>query len=190
MYVNLTIIGVLLIMQTNTIVKADPPIPAAVSAVSPYSSLIVSSKAGLFRVEADHADVQSVIKQLFEKGDRQFNLENGLTGIVTLRLTEQPLRVILDEICRQTFIQYHFDATTGIYRFERNQQALRAAIMRLQSLNSLVRQQLGMMGLNINPVSVHSLSELPTASAGNKIPAAGSGLGGGGNAFTASEPSP
>ncbi len=172
-----SLFNLVILVLTASIAGAEPPVTVAKPAAPPPSSLIITSKTGLFRVETDHADVQTVIKQLFEKGNRQFNLENGITGIVTIRLIEQPLRVILDEICRQTFLQYRFDGKTGIYRFERNEQALRIAIIRLQSLNMLARQQLDLMGIDLNSNTQRSLTIAPLSKSSNsRVTGLGSAL--------------
>ncbi len=185
----LIIISMMLVFAAS-VAGAEPPAATAKPATPPPSSLTITSKAGLFRVEADHADVQTVIKQLFEKGDRQFNLENGISGIVTIRLIEQPLRVILDEICRQTFLLYHFDGKTGIYRFERNEQALHTAISRLQSLNTYARQQLDMLGIDLGPISQRSLSISPLGKSTNNRDSSSIGaLGGRGNPALTDKPS-
>ena len=85
---KLSLINLLALVLSVSNVSAESPATTAKPAAPPPSSLTITSKAGLFRVEADHADVQTVIKQLFEKGDRQFNLENGINGIVTIRLID------------------------------------------------------------------------------------------------------
>jgi hypothetical protein len=121
---------------------AAPPLPAP-------ATLQVSARAGRFTLSADRADVQSVLKALFDQAERQFILDSTVTGQVTMRLTNQPLRVALDAICAQTFLRYRYDAEKNLYRFERNDEAIRAAFARLRSLDGNLLQQLRSQGFDI-----------------------------------------
>lgn len=131
------------------------PVPASpVSGSVPLSSLQVSGTPARLSVSASRADVQDVLKAIFDQVDRQFTMDQTVTGIVTLRLSHQPLTVVLNAVCNQTLLRYHVDSRTGIFRFERDEEAIRNAVSRLRALNTLVREQLRAMGLDVPPESV------------------------------------
>lgn len=117
------------------------------------SSLQVTEKNGRFTLIADHASVQRVLTALFEQGDRQFAPDSSVTGDVTMRLIGQPFRVVLDAVCVQTFLRYRYDAPSGIFRFEQDQEAIKAAFARLRGLNGQLRQQLRSFGLDVPDVN-------------------------------------
>ena len=102
-----------------------------------------------FSVSANHADVQDALKLVFDQAGKQFLLDNNVTGQITLRLTEQPLNVALDAICKQTFLRYRYDAGASIFCIERDDAAVRTAFSRLRSLDVSLRDQLRLMGLSL-----------------------------------------
>jgi hypothetical protein len=118
------------------------------AAASP-SKLQVTGTVERFTVDADHADVQSLLKAIFDQAKKQFNPGHNVTGQVTLRLTDQPLDKVLNAVCEQMFLRYHPDKTDGIYRFEQDDAAIKAAFIRLNTLNAQLRQQLRDMGLDV-----------------------------------------
>ena len=144
----------LLLLSTPLTGRTDPTpmdmsgqggIPVAPSA----SKLQVTGTAQKVSIDADHADVQSAIKAIFDQAKLQFTLDSSVTGQLTLRLTDQSLDVTLDTICKQTFLRYHRDAGTGIYTFEQDTDAIKAAFTHLRDLNLQMRQQLRDQGLEL-----------------------------------------
>ena len=118
--------------------------PPAHVTPAPESSLLVGGQLGRYSVSAVHADVQTMLKALFDRADRQFILPGGLDGRVTLRLVSQPFRVILDAVCAQSLLQYRVDPLTGIYRFAVNETAVRTAF-RFRMLNANVAEAARML---------------------------------------------
>jgi len=115
----------------------------------PMGTLQVSGTIEKFTLSANRADVLETLKMVFEQAEKQFVPIGNLTGTVTLRLSEQPLVTTLDAICAQTFLRYRFDANKGIFFIERNDEAVRGAILRLRQLDTEMRNQLRLMGLTL-----------------------------------------
>lgn len=115
----------------------------------PVATLQITEKTGRFTVNAERADVQSVLKLLFDQANKQFILDSSVTGLVTMRLNAQPLNTVLEAICGQVFLRYRYDPNTSITRFERNEEAIKNAFSRLRVMNSFVRQQLRGMGYDL-----------------------------------------
>lgn len=115
----------------------------------PPATLQVTAKAGRYTVVADRADVQSVLKLVLDQAEKQFYLDGTVSGQVTMRLVAQPLRTVIDAICAQTLLRYRYDPMTTIYRFERDEEAVRTTIMRVRLSNAILRQQLRQMGLDV-----------------------------------------
>ncbi len=113
------------------------------------SHLQISGTKVQFSVEADHADVLSSLKALFVQANKQFDADSAVAGQITLKLTSQSLETVLASICKQTFIKYKLDASTGIYHFEQDIDAVKQAFARLDALSALMRQQLRDMGLGL-----------------------------------------
>ena len=135
----------------NAAARADSPdqqYPAQNNA-APAATLQVTGTASRFSVSANHADVQEALKTVFDQAGKQFVLDNNVTGQITLRLTDQPLNVVLDAISRQAFLRYRTDANTGITSFERDDDALRGAFARLRSLDASLRDQMRLLGLGL-----------------------------------------
>lgn len=157
---------------------------------TPVTKLQVTGNMEKFSVDADHADVQSVLKAIFNQAHAQFTTDNSVVGQVTLSLSGQSLTTMLDAVCKQLFIRYQKN-TNGIYVFEQDAQAVKVAILRLQDQNALLRQQLRSFGLNVPEDAVLD-ALLPGApggagAVGSKAPAtnppdAPGGFGGGGGA--------
>lgn len=116
---------------------------------SPPATLQITGTAQVFSLVVGRADVQDVLKLVFDQGQKQFTLDAGITGQVTLRLVNQPLKTVLDSICRQTFLKYQIQ--TGIFVFTRDEDAVRRAILQVRELNTQMRDQLRMLGLDVPP---------------------------------------
>jgi hypothetical protein len=65
-----------------------------------------------------------------------------------MHLSNQSFSTTLDAVCKSLLIRYHKDAK-GIYVFEQDTQAIKAAIMRIKDLDALLRQQLRTVGLSL-----------------------------------------
>lgn len=113
------------------------------------SRLQVSGSRSAITIEADHADLQSALKALFVQSGKQFDVEAGVAGQITLRLSAQSLEACLQSICRQTFMKYHIDPVTGVFHFEQDTVAIKASFVRLESLNAELRNQLRTLGLEL-----------------------------------------
>ena len=96
-------------------------------------------------LDAEHADVLSVLKAVLKQGQKMFAPDATVTGQVTLSLSDLPLETLLKEICEQNFLRYQIQ--NGIYRFSRDEEAVKASFTKLKSLNSELRLQLRTMGL-------------------------------------------
>ncbi len=131
--------------------RAGSPAPqnAAQNSAAPAATLQLTGTATRFSIDARHADAQDALKAVFDQAGKQFALENNVAGQVTLRLTDQPLNVVLDAVCRQAFLRYRLDAASGISYIERDDDALRSAFSRLRSLDSSLRDQMRMLGLSL-----------------------------------------
>ncbi len=114
----------------------------------PASKLQVTGTSEKFTVDADNADVQSLLKAVFDQAKEQFTADNSAVGHVTMRLTEQSLSTVLDAICKQLLLKNHKNEK-GIYLFEQDFEATKAAISRLRDLDALMRQQLRTFGLDL-----------------------------------------
>ena len=77
--------------------------PASAPPTAPAPTLSVSVNMGRYSVDANHADVRSVVKLLFDRADKQVVFGNSVTGDVTLRLKDQTFQTILNAICDDTF---------------------------------------------------------------------------------------
>ena len=119
------------------------------SPVVPWATLQVTEKAGRFTVNAERADVQSVLKLLFDQADKQFTVDSTVVGQVTMRLNAQPLRTVVEAICAQTFLRWRYDPMSGIYRFERDEEAIKNAFSRIRTMNNILRVQLRAMGYDV-----------------------------------------
>lgn len=113
------------------------------------SRLQVTGTRRQFSIEADHADVQSALKAIFVQAGKQFDLSNSVAGQFTLKLDNQPLDTVLSSLCGQTFLKCHQDTLTGIYHFEQDTAAEKAAFARIDTLNMLLRKQLHDLGLDL-----------------------------------------
>ncbi|MCW3100516.1 MAG: hypothetical protein JWL77_6134 [Chthonomonadaceae bacterium] len=122
------------------------------AASAPYAGSIaklqVTGSTEKFSVDADHADVQSVLKAIFNQANAQFTTDNSVLGQVTMRLSGQSLATTLDAVCKQLLIRYQKDAK-GIYVFTQDAEAVKAAFTRVKDQNVLLRQQLRAYGLSL-----------------------------------------
>ncbi len=143
------------------------------------ATLQVTGTSQSFNLLVGRADVQDILKAVFEQGLKQFTLDAGITGQVTLRLVNQPLKTVLDTICRQTFLKYQIQS--GVFVFSRDEDAVRRAITQLNALNTQLRDQLRLMGLDMPPeANFYAQNGMQGRSGFN-----GGGLGGGGGTTNA-----
>jgi hypothetical protein len=110
------------------------------------ASLHVTGTATRFTVSAFRADVQEVLKLVFDQAGKQFVVDKEVTGQVTLRLTGQPLEYVLQAICQQTLLTYRLDMRSSVYRFMRDDEAIKNAFARMRAVDSLLREQLRNLG--------------------------------------------
>lgn len=103
-------------------------------------------------LDAEHADVLSVLKAVLKQGQKMFAPDATVTGQVTLSLSDLPLETLLKEICEQNFLRYQIQ--NGIYRFSRDEEAIKASFTKLKSLNAQLRLQLRTMGLEFPEDSI------------------------------------
>jgi hypothetical protein len=113
------------------------------------SSLQVTGTTQAFSVLSNRADVQDVLQAVFAQGKQQFTLDSGVSGTVSLRLLNQPLKRVLDSICAQTFLKYQIQG--GVFVFSRDEDAVRRAILQIKNLNVQLRDQLRALGLDVPP---------------------------------------
>ncbi|MCW3054507.1 MAG: hypothetical protein JWN14_3677 [Chthonomonadales bacterium] len=142
---------------------------------TPVSKLQVTGNMEKFSVDADHADVQSVLKAIFSQAHAQFTTDNSVVGQVTLSLSGQSLPTTLDAVCKQLLLRYQKNAN-GIYVFDQDALAVKVAIVRLQDQNALLRQQLRYFGLNLPDDKV--LDTLQFGTPGGAAPTGVNGPGG------------
>ncbi|HZP82787.1 MAG TPA: hypothetical protein VFB21_14195 [Chthonomonadaceae bacterium] len=134
----------------RVLAQGQQALPVQVLAQAPATATLqVSGTADRFTILADRADVRSVLSLVFTQAEKDFSLDNNVTGQVTMRLTGQPFPVVLDALCRQTFLKVHQDPATGIFLFSRDDAAVTAAFVQLRSLNSQLAQQLRLLGLDV-----------------------------------------
>ncbi len=100
-----------------------------------------------YSVEADHADVPGLLHALFQRADGQYTSDGTAVGRITLRLTNQSLTTVLHTICDQCFLRYSI--ANGIYRFQRDDEAVKAAFERLNILDAAFQDQLRRLGVNV-----------------------------------------
>lgn len=142
------------------------------------ASLRVTGNAMRLSIFANRADVRDTLKAIFDQTGKQFVLSNNVTGQVTLRLENQSLNRVLNDICEQTFNAYIIELTTGVYRFARNEQALQKAIQRLRFQDGAVRDQLRLMGLGLPDEA--AFANFYRQNQGANFSGGGGGFGGGG----------
>ncbi len=160
------------------------------SASAPVSVLQVTGTTNSFTVSAQHADVLSLLKLVFDQAHRQFVPDASVTGDVTFALTGQRFDVVLAAICRQTFLRYEVDKQ-GIYRFRRDEEALRNLLLKTQAINGVLQEQLRGMGYAVPSTVLGTDSQMrsramqgrQSAPAGDAIGGQGGFGGGGGGSF-------
>jgi hypothetical protein len=148
------------------------------------SRMHVTGTRTAFSIDVDRADVLACIKAVFSQAGKQFDVDASAGGQITLQLAGQPLETALNSICKGAYLKYRIDSNTGIYHFEQDANAIKAAFARLQDLNAALRQQLRDMGLEVPDDALLNLA--PGAGTRVKAPAnsmrggVGGGFGGGG----------
>jgi hypothetical protein len=131
--------------------EATQNAPAATQLAPAVPSVLqVTGTTNRFNVSASHADVQSVLKAIFEQSHLQFVPDTSVNGEVTLVLTGQTFSVVLASVCKQTFLRYNVDKN-GIYQFTRNDQALSEEFARMRAINGVIADQLRRMGYQLLP---------------------------------------
>ena len=108
----------------------------------------VSGTTNNFTVSAQHADVLSLLKLVFDQAHRQFVPDASVTGDVTFALAGQKFDVVLASICKQAFLRYDVDKN-GVYQFRRDDEALRNLILRTRAINTALQEQLRRMGYTV-----------------------------------------
>jgi hypothetical protein len=125
------------------------PVQAAVTS----SRLRITGDRTTFTVDSDHADVLACLKSLFSQAGKQFDADPAVGGQITLQLNSQPLEVVLASVCKQAFVKYHVDPATGIWHFEADDVAIKAAFKRIRDLNEDLKQQLRALGLDVPQIA-------------------------------------
>ena len=146
------------------------------------SVLQVTGTTNVFTISAQHADVLSLLKLVFDQAHRQFVPDAGVSGDVTFALSGQRFDTVLASICRQTFLRYEVDKQ-GIYQFRRDEESLRDLLLKTQAINNVLSEQLRRMGYAVPsaPFGANELSRGRALSSGQAAPgaAANSGMGAG-----------
>lgn len=171
--------------ERPVLAQGQQTLPLQVIAQAPATATLqVSGTADRFTILADRADARSVLSLVFTQAEKDFTLDNNVTGQVTMRLTGQPFQTVLDALCKQTFLKYHRDPATGIFLFSRDDAAVAAAFAQLRSLNSQLAQQLRLLGLDVPYAAqnrVYAYQPAPNGGDGGAAPVYGYALGARGN---------
>ncbi len=114
------------------------------------SRLQVTGTAAALSVDAERADVQSTLKAILKQAGNQFAPDTTVAGQVTLTLTDQPIETVLQTVCDTTYLRFTV-STSGIYRFTRDDAAIKRAFSQLKELNSQLRAQLRALGMDVPP---------------------------------------
>ena len=85
--------------------------------------------------------------------------DGGLSGEVTLSLTDQTFATVLGAIDHQAFLRFDIDAN-GIFHFHRDYQSLQETFVRMRAVNALLRDQLQRMGYS---APLQGMPQLPAA---------------------------
>ena len=129
--------------------KAETQESAVGNDVSAASSVLqVSGTTNNFTVSAQHADVLSLLKLVFAQTHRQFVPDASVTGDVTFSLAGQKFDTVLSAVCRQAILRYEVDSN-GIYQFRRDDEALRTLLLKTQTINRVLQEQLRRMGYTV-----------------------------------------
>jgi hypothetical protein len=116
--------------------------------LSAGARLQVSGAPNSISIDVERSDVQSALKSVLKQAGKQFVPDATVTGQVTLLLTDQPLDTVLKAICDACYLKYTRDPS-GIYRFTRDEAAIKRAFTQLKELNSQLRAQLRAQGLDV-----------------------------------------
>lgn len=179
---SLWMMGILgLAGERPVLAQGQQALPLQVIAQAPATATLqVSGTADRFTILADRTDARSVLSLVFTQAEKDFTLDNNVTGQVTMRLTGQPFQTVLDALCKQTFLKYHQDPATGIFLFSRDDAAVAAAFAQLRSLNSQLAQQLRLLGLDVPYAAqngVYAYQPAPNGGGGGAAPMYGYALG-------------
>ncbi len=154
------------------------------------SRLHVTGTRTAFSIDGDHSDVLACIKAVFSQAGKQFDADASVGGQITLQLAGQPLETALTSICKGAYLKYHIDPNTGIYHFEQDADAIKAAFTHLQDLNAALRQQLRDMGLEVPEDAMLNLAPAGTTRLKSPITAQRGGAGGGFGGARAADAAP
>ncbi|HLJ53395.1 MAG TPA: hypothetical protein VKT77_00065, partial [Chthonomonadaceae bacterium] len=127
--------------------------------------LQISGAGDNLSVDAERADVQSVLRALLKQAGKQFAPDATVTGQVTLLLTDQPLDTALRSICDASYLKYS-ETPDGIYRFTRDDAAVKRAFTSLSALNAQLRAQLRALGVDVPPDERLAIAQTENRSAG------------------------
>jgi hypothetical protein len=111
----------------------------------PASQMQVSGTTNNFTISAQHADILSLLKLVFDQAHRQFVPDASVTGDVTFALSGQKFDTVLASICKQAFLRVDVDKN-GVYQFRRDDEALRNLILKTRAINAVLQEQLRRMG--------------------------------------------
>jgi hypothetical protein len=148
----------------NTQTAYQPPI-------APASRLQIGGTADSLSVDVERADVQSTLRAVLKQAGKQFAPDATVTGRVTLLLTDQPFDTVLRAVCDAAYLKYTAEPS-GLYKFTRDDDAVRRAFSQLRQLNEQLRGQLRALGLDVPSDNQLSESRLHYGAAG------GAGFGG------------
>ena len=140
----LTAVGPVRAEQQNGSAAQNSYAPAA----TPATRLQVTGSGARLSVDAERADVQSLLRAVLKQAGRQFVPDPNVTGQVTLLLTDQPLDAVLRAICTASYLKYT-EAPSGLYQFVRDDAAVSRAFAQLARLNAQSLTQLRALGLDV-----------------------------------------
>ncbi len=111
------------------------------------SRIQVSGSTDKMSVDVEHGDLVSVFKAVMKQGQKMFTPDATVSGQVTLSLSDQPLASVLKAICEQSYLKYQ--VKDGIYKFTRDDDAIKVSFTKLKELNLQLRQQLRTLGMEL-----------------------------------------
>ena len=111
------------------------------------SRIQVSGSTDKMSVDVEHGDLVSVFKAVMKQGQKMFTPDATVSGQVTLSLSDQPLASVLKAICEQSYLKYQ--VKDGIYKFTRDDDAIKVSFTKLKELNLQLRQQLRSLGMEL-----------------------------------------
>jgi hypothetical protein len=109
-----------------------------------------------------------VLVAIFTKMDRQFTVDQTVSGTVTLRLVSVPFDLALNEICRQAHLIWRYNGAVRIYNITWEPAALKGGYALTQYLvtNGLASAQdasnmMGLLPSNANSIQDIQITSLP-----------------------------